>query len=282
MSSVITLTTDFGTGDAYAASVKGAIVSVNAGANIIDISHKIEPQNIRQAAFLLYTAHLNFPPKTIHLVVVDPGVGGIRRGIALKTPHDFFVAPDNGVLSYIIEEYCPELIKSGSVLDNSTSAYPLCSQLEAVALTRQEYWRHPVSPVFHGRDVFAPVAAHLSLGVPVEYLGEKIDRIYALPLPRPSANADGSITGCIVHIDTFGNLMTNIKIQHTAIDSSIITIQNSSIQGIHRCYDEMEGLGAIIGSSGYLELSVKGGNAQKQLTAAIGDSVQVKITLANG
>lgn len=275
MAPVITLTTDFGTNDAYAASLKGAILSINPDSHIIDISHDIEPQNIRQAAFLIHTVHSSFPAGTMHLVIVDPGVGGVRRAVALRTPEAFFIAPDNGVLSYIIDEYCSGLIQDGTMQDNGTSASTICSQLYAVSLIRQQYWRNPVSPVFHGRDIFAPVAAHLSLGTSLEELGERITELQTLALPHTITGADGSIEGCIIHIDTFGNLVTNIKTAQIAGADYIVSIHRCPVKGINNYYAEMEGLGAVAGSNGYLEISCRNGSAQKQLNAVVGDKVYV-------
>lgn len=277
MAPVITLTTDFGMEDAYVASMKGAILSIDAGLNIIDITHQISPQNIRQAAFLLHNTHSAFPAGTVHLVVVDPGVGSERRAVVLKTPAACFVAPDNGVLSYIIEEYCPGIVISGSVLDNRTKSYTIRPPLSAVALTQQEYWRNPVSPVFHGRDVFAPVAAYLATGIPPERFGERIDELQALSIPRPVHNPDGSIAGCVIHIDTFGNLVTNIRRSHFPSGNTVLCVGDRQIRGIQRYYAELEGLGVVEDSSGYLEISLKNGSAQASLDATIGTTVKMII-----
>ncbi len=275
MAPVITLTTDFGLDDGYVASLKGAILSVTAGVQLVDISHTIAPQNIRRAAFLLHCTQSSFPAGTIHLVVVDPGVGGSRRAIALKTPLAYFVAPDNGVLSYVIDEYCPGKIPSGSVRQNSTTSLPVVPELEAVELNRQEYRRNPVSPVFHGRDIFAPAAAYLAGGVPLRELGDKVTEIRVLHLPRMLRNADGSVQGNVIHIDSFGNLITNIKETGIMNRSATVTIADRKIAGIHHYYAELEGLGALIGSSGYLEISLRNGSAQKQLDAVVGDRITV-------
>ena len=161
---IITLTTDFGISDAYVATMKGVILSINPEAKIIDISHSIEPQDILQAAFLLNVAYRYFPKQTVHLAIVDPCVGSERQGIILKTPSALFVAPDNGILSYVINELS---LTEGS--SNQYSQEPekvkLKGGLEAAAITDPRFWRHPVSPTFHGRDIFAPVAAGLSLGI---------------------------------------------------------------------------------------------------------------------
>lgn len=258
MASVITLTTDFGTGDAYVASMKGVILSINPKAVIVDICHSIEPQNILQAAFILSTAYQYFPEGTIHLAVVDPGVGSQRKAIILKTPTAFFVAPDNGILSYIIDE----LDKKPAT---QTAANPeprkLGAGLEAVAITNPDFWHKPVSTTFHGRDIFAPVAAHLSLGVPIHKFGDSLSHVHAFPLPRPHHNTRGDLVGRVLHIDNFGNLITNIRSSDLPAGKITVAIGKQQIRGISQFYAEKEGLAAIIGSSGYLEISLKNGNA---------------------
>ncbi len=174
MNPIITLTTDFGANDAYTAAMKGVILSINPRVSIVDLCHQIEPQGIFQAAFVLGTAYSYFPKGTIHVVVVDPGVGTTRRALLLTTPSAFFLAPDNGVLSYIIEEASeredslPEDVKRPFL-----EAYdrPLGSDMEATILTNSRYFRQPVSATFHGRDIFAPVAAFLSLGISARDFG---------------------------------------------------------------------------------------------------------------
>lgn len=159
MSGTVTLTTDFGTADGYAAAMKGVILGINPAARLVDISHGIQAQNIPQAAFVLGTACPYFPDGTVHLVVVDPGVGTARRAVILKTPRAYFVAPDNGVLSYVVRD--------GEKADRAEKGprhIKLPPGLEAVSITRPRFWRQPVSATFHGRDIFAPVAARLSLG----------------------------------------------------------------------------------------------------------------------
>ena len=183
MSVIITLTTDFGLTDAYVAAMKGVILGINPEAKLIDICHSIKPRNISQAAFVLSTAYEFFPQRTIHVVVVDPGVGTERRAIILRTPLADFIAPDNGVLSYVIEDFyqphplSPHLLQSRGDGKGFQGAKPLKTtpaeqprqielgpELEAVAITKPQFWRSPVSSTFHGRDIFAPVAARLSLG----------------------------------------------------------------------------------------------------------------------
>ena len=155
MNRIITLTTDFGTRDGFVGVMKGVILNINPHANIVDITHDIAPQNIEQGAFLFANAVKYFPANVIHVVVVDPGVGSARRPIAVQLGKTFFVAPDNGVLSRITDH----------------ASLPI----RVVHLTNPAYWLPRVSATFHGRDIFAPVAAHLSLGVPLDALGEPID-----------------------------------------------------------------------------------------------------------
>jgi len=273
MEAIITLTSDFGATDAYVAAMKGVILSINPQAKLVDICHSIQPQNIAQAAFILGTAYQFFPPRTIHMVVVDPGVGTDRRAVILRTPSADFIAPDNGVLSYVIQ---PFLAKSE---ENNVSPrqVELQPELEAVAITKPQFWRSPVSPTFHGRDIFAPVAARLSLGLlPIEF-GEAITSVTMLPLPHPYQAVDGSLVGHIIHIDNFGDLVTNIKSNDLPQTEPAITIGvgNQLISGLSHAYAESRGLLALIGSSGYLEIALNGGSAATFLNTEIGDEIRI-------
>jgi len=275
MSFIITLTTDFGYDDAYVAAVKGAILSTNPEANIIDISHSIEPQNILQAAFILNAAYHYFPKQTIHMAIVDPSVGSERRGIILKTPSALFVAPDNGILSYIIDDLFT--IESRSLTEHTHDLKEIVFKtgLEAAAITDPRFWRHPVSPIFHGRDIFAPVAAGLSLGISLYEFGEKINSLHVLPIPKPSLDPDDNLVGQILHIDRFGNLITNIKNNDLPGKDIIIEAAGHCIQGLSSYYAQSEGVMAIVGSSGYLEVSLKDGNACDFLGMVVGDEIKV-------
>ena len=275
MGAIITLTTDFGMADAYVAAMKGVILGINPEAKLIDICHTIKPQNIPQAAFVVSTAYRFFPQNTIHLVVVDPGVGTERRAIILRTPAACFVAPDNGVLSYVIQQFSKGGLKG---LINNRQRIELGPELEAVAITKPQFWRSPVSPTFHGRDIFAPVAARLSLGFPPADFGEAITSVTMLPLSQPYRASDGSLVGHILHIDSFGNLITNIKGDDLPQTGQAITIEvgNQSISGLSRTYAEGEGLLALIGSSGYLEVSLKEGSACAFLDAEVGNEVRIR------
>jgi hypothetical protein len=270
MGSFITLTTDFGLNDSYVAAMKGVIYSINPEATIVDISNNIRPQNILEAAFVLGTAFKFFPLYSVHVVVVDPGVGTDRRAIILKTPRAYFVAPDNGVLSCILEAYPHQAVPDSQRVKPGPD-------LKAYAITKSEYWIQPVSPTFHGRDIFAPVAARLSLGMTAASLGENIDTVTSLPLPRPSLQ-EGQIIGHILHVDNFGNLITDVKAENLSgkEQSVTIVISGSVIRGLARTYATGPGPRAIFGSSGYLEIALANGSAAAFFPVKIGDEIIIK------
>ena len=269
MSPIITLTTDFGLTDAYVAAMKGVVLGINPEVTLIDICHTINPQDIAQAAFILSTAYQSFPDGSIHLVVVDPEVGSQRRAVVLRTPSADFIAPDNGVLSYVIWEAATEVSENNQQVE-------LGPEFEAFAITDPRYWRTPVSPTFHGRDIFAPVAAHLSLGRSPANFGERVTSLVTLSPTRSHRELDGSVVGRILHIDSFGNLITDITAQDLPSKGGPLDIKvgNQIIHGLSRTYAEAEGLLALIGSSDRLEISVKGGSAYKVLNAEVGDEVR--------
>ena len=276
MSALITLTTDLGLTDAYVAAMKGVILGISPEVKIIDICHTIKPQNISQAAFVLGTAYQFFPEKTIHIVVVDPGVGTERRAIILRTPSADFVAPDNGVLSYVLQQSSVKPVED----KGDQQQVELKPGMEAITITKPRFWRSPVSPTFHGRDIFAPVAALLSLGFPPINFGEVITLVTMLPLPRPYQRPDGSLLGHILHIDGFGNLITDIKSEDLPQEKQAITIEVGChlISGLSDTYAEGTGLLALIGSSGYLEVALKGGSAGAFLSAEVGNEVRVRLS----
>lgn len=256
--SIITLTTDFGLADGYVGTMKGVILGIDPTVTIVDISHDIAPQDVREAAYILYAAYPYFPPDTIHLVVVDPGVGSERRAIALRTPQATFVAPDNGVVSYVVARERVE---------------------EIVNLTNPRYHLSPVSRTFHGRDIFAPVAAHLARGVPLTELGESLTEIITFPPPRPQVSPDGTIVGQVIHVDRFGNLITSIMTRDLAAHRlPVIEIKGQGIRGIVDTYAEVTPgkVLALIGSSDHLEISIAGGSAAQTLQAKVGERVLLK------
>ena len=275
MNAVITLTTDFGLADAYVATMKGVILGINPEAKLVDICHTVRPQDILLAGFILSTAYPFFPKGSIHLVVVDPGVGSERKAIILRTPSADFVAPDNGVLSYVLEQCSQERAAEEGGGPRQRRLGP---GLEAVAITRPEFWRSPVSPTFHGRDIFAPVAAHLSLGHSPADFGESMNCLTVLPLARPRRRKDGSLAGQVLHTDAFGNLITSIRCQDLppATGGLAVEVGGRVVRGLAYTYAEGEGLLALFGSSGYLEVSVKNGSARDLLGADVGDEVIVR------
>jgi len=269
----VVFTTDFGLSDAYAGVIKGVALTINPDLRLIDLTHQISPQNVAQGSFLLGLNHRYFPEDAIHVAVVDPGVGTDRRPVLLSTPWGRFVAPDNGLLSCVIAGYLESKPEAAGTVD-------LPSELSAVHLTNPDYWRHPVSHTFHGRDIFTPVAAHLSLGVAPEELGEAAGSLFYLPMPKPATH-DGTITGQVIYLDTYGNLVTNIPTETLPPAESIeVRIKGRSITGLSRTFNDNtysndSGLIALTASHGYLEVAVANGNATDLLSAGEGEVVQV-------
>ena len=255
---IITLTTDFGNDDPYVAAMKGVILDLNPEVTIVDICHNIKPQNVAQAAYILSTTYHYFTRGTVHIAVVDPGVGTERQAVLLITHQAFFLGPDNGVLSYIVEESLPEI--------------------EAIALTNPRFWLSPLSNTFHGRDIFAPVAAHLSLGVSPYEFGDLIPSIAAFTIPRPQIGKDGVLIGRVIHIDRFGNLISDIKREDLPRGRIFIEVGGHIIDDLSSSYEEEEELLAIIGSGERLEVSLRNGSAARFLRAKIGDEVKVGAT----
>jgi S-adenosylmethionine hydrolase len=256
---IITLLTDFGTKDYYVASMKGVILNINPGCTIIDVTHDVRPHDIIEGAFLLANAFSFFPKGTIHLSVVDPAVGSARRPVLLVTQNYFFVGPDNGLFGLVSQR---EKVK------------------KVVVLTRKDYFLPEVSMTFHGRDIFAPVAAHLSLGTRPSAFGYETRVLKDLGIRRPVAR-DEKLSGEIFHIDTFGNLVSNIDeerlLRFVRGRPFVIRAGRRRIRGLNKGYWEGrrgEPM-ALIGSGGYLEISVREGNAQKVLKMKRGDPVVV-------
>ena len=259
--SIITLLTDFGTKDHYVASMKGVILSINPQCTLIDITHQVGPHDIQEGAFLMANSYSYFPKGTIHLSVVDPGVGGIRKPILIVTPHHFFIGPDNGLFTLVAQR---EKVK------------------KVVVLTEQKYFLPKLSTTFHGRDLFAPVAAHLSLGIKPDVFGYEIDSVKKLGF-ETSVVKKGKLLGKIVHIDTFGNLVSNIDenplFRFTKDRLFVIHAGRKIIHGLKKGYGEGkkgEPI-ALFGSGGFLEISINKGNAQKALKVKRGDRVIVSV-----
>ena len=275
MGAIITLTSDFGLSDPYVAAMKGVILGINGEARLIDICHAVRPQNIQQAAFIIGTAYPYFPQKTIHLVVVDPGVGTERRALILMVPGGLFVAPDNGVLSHVLQPFLAANISEKCKVSLKKGLKP-GAEIDAIRITNPKYFRGTVSPTFHGRDIFAPVAASLSLGVSPGEFGEPLTSVEAIPVSRPAKLPNGSLAGHVIYIDAFGNLITDMRLEDLPSGQPVnIEVKNRFISGLRRTYADGNGLLAIIGSSGYLEIALKGGNAALLLDAQPGDEVRL-------
>lgn len=262
--SLITLTTDFGLADSYVGVMKGVILSIDPTATIVDISHEIAPHDVREAAYVIYTAYPYFPPDTVHVVVVDPGVGSQRRAIALRAARACFVAPDNGVLSYVLAR--EELG-------------------QAVSLTNPRYHRPAVSHTFHGRDIFAPVAAHLARGVPLAELGEPLTEIVTFPFSQPQVLPDGKVIAHVLHIDRFGNLILDVREGDESLSREIfLEVAGHRLWGLRHTFADVPvgELVAYIGSSGHLEIALREGNAAQRLNMEIGDEILLHRNIGEG
>jgi S-adenosylmethionine hydrolase len=261
---LITLLTDFGLDDVYVGVMKGAIAQINPALNVIDLSHQIPPQNIMAGRFALINAYPFFPAGTVHLAVVDPGVGSKRRAIALQLADGFLVGPDNGLLTGVLE-----------LLPGETVAEKIIC---AVELNNSTYWRtNTPSHTFHGRDLFAPVAAHLATGIDIKKLGSMIDPASLIRLSLPALQITSQqIIGAIQYIDHFGNLVSNIPGKYVAGKNWVVTINNRLIP-VGETYSDVavgEILG-LVGSHGWLEIAVHHGHAQRYLDLTVGDMVSV-------
>lgn len=272
---IVALTTDFGVGDPYVGEMKGVILSINSKCAIVDLCHEVEAQSILQGAFLLAITYHYLPRGTIHVAVVDPGVGTSRRALLVLGNGHIFLVPDNGLLSYVSgedQQVGPQL--------EPLEGYqrPLPDGWQAFALTNSKLWRHPVSATFHGRDIFASVAAHLSLGLSPAEVGEAVDSIQCLYLPMPRWR-EGVLEGRVTHIDRFGNLITDISNEEVASAAGGITVDVGKrlISGLSPYYDVQRELLALMGSHGYLEISASRGNAAARLGMAIGAPVVVRL-----
>lgn len=260
MSSIITLTTDFGQQDHYVSAMKAVILGISPSSRMIDVSHEIPPQDVMAGAWVVRNAAMLFPSGTVHLVVVDPGVGTDRKPVALQIEDQFFVGPDNGIFSLIADEY----------------------SYRAVCLNNTEFWREKQSNTFHGRDIFAPVAAHLATGIELRELGDPVEELVTYRWAVPISDKDG-IQGWVVHIDRFGNLITNISsdlIWSTAGKSRFrIYAGNTILDEVVPTFGAVPDgePAAYIGSAGTLEIAINKGNAREMLGVEKGAQVSIII-----
>ena len=267
-SSIITITTDFGTEDAYVPAMKGTMLSIAPNARLVDVTHEIAPQDVMESAFVLQTARPFFPSGSIHLVVVDPGVGTDRRAVALRAGEHWYVGPDNGLFPLALNDTAPDAI---------------------VELDDPDAWRtSSPSTTFHGRDIFAPAAAHLAAGRPLKTLGSRIDELESLQWGRPTVSGE-TVEGRVVHVDHFGNCITNIRrstiadalnlddVSLDALPSMKAYVGTTVLEDVRPTYGAVaEGTPLLLfGSTGFLEVGVNGGNAADLLNIRKGDSIKV-------
>ena len=266
--SIVALLTDFGSRDPYVGMMKGVILGINPMLNLVDLTHEIAAQHVRQAAIVLSASCRYFPPGTLFLVVVDPGVGSARRALVAQVPQYTFIAPDNGVLGPVTEE---------------------AGDCRVVQVTNDAYFRPHVSRTFHGRDIFAPIAAWLSRGVAADRMGHRITDFARLPLSRPQVLADGSLTGEVIYKDRFGNLITNLSESFVQREwgpgpweAMTAGIETHVVCGLRSYYGEAPpgAVGMIIDSWGLLEIFVNRGHAGHAL--GVGEGARVQVWRAGG
>jgi S-adenosyl-L-methionine hydrolase (adenosine-forming) len=261
---IITLTTDFGLHDHFVGTVKGVILNILPEVEIVDICHSVTPFDLLEGALTIAAAYSYFPAGTVHLVVVDPGVGTSRRAIVATTARYEFVAPDNGVLSMV---------------------YRREERLVVHSVSAEHYFLQPVSATFQARDIFAPVAAYLAKGVAPAKFGDEIADFVRLDLPRPQRLGESTLRGQVLKVDHFGNLVTNIAPQDAPIltqpqaSALKILVGGRAIAGVKRAYSEgdLEEVFAILGSMGYLEIAAKQASAAKILAVGKGSNVDLVI-----
>ncbi len=262
---MITLLTDFGLSDYFVPAIKGVILTINPQALIVDLTHEIAAQDIDSAAFTLGACYRNFPPGTIHMAIVDPGVGSTRRAIVVRSARYLFVGPDNGIFSDV---------------------YRRESNMRVFQIESDQYLLHPVSPTFHGRDIFAPVTAWLSRGVDPETIGEEIEDYIRFEIPQLTAmREERAIVGHIIHIDRFGNCVTNLTVEELSTDrlepsATTMLFEGREIKqfGTHFAQARRKSqLFAYLGSAGYWEIAVWCGSAAEATGAKRGSEVILKL-----
>lgn len=256
MTPTITLTTDFGTRDGFVAQMKGVIIAICPPARVVDVTHDVEPFSVRQAALVVKAVSSYFPRGTIHVAVVDPGVGSTRRGLVLRRKERIFIGPDNGIFSLLT---------------------PTTGSWEMREIQNPKYMLPDPHPTFHGRDVFAPVAAHLARERPFNEVGPLVDDPVTISIPTPTESEAG-IDGEIIYVDRFGNLTTNIEASMLTGQVDTVTLKETPITGLNRHFAEVPAGQpvALINSFGYLEIAVNQGNARETFHAGMGDRVRVQ------
>jgi S-adenosylmethionine hydrolase len=260
---IITLTTDFGLSDPFVGIMKGVILSIAPEVTIVDITHDIRSYDITEAAFLVNSSYRYFPSGTIHVVIVDPGVGSARRPIAAYAKDQFFVAPDNGVLSYALH------------------TEPLAPMPAVYRISNDSLFQDPVSKTFHGRDIFAPTAAHLARGTPLESVGDRIVDFLKKPLPRARSSGRNALIANVLRIDKFGNLITNLRRSDLDSGDFIIRVAGLDVTRLCDTFAEAEAgeFFAIEGSTGYIEIALNQGSAAERLSVVRGAEIEVETAI---
>lgn len=241
--------------------MKGVIAGIAPSARVIDLTHGVPPQDVETGAFALASSYTYFPAGSIHLAVVDPGVGSARRAIALAAGGYYWVAPDNGLLGYALASLARADALGGRW---QAGTWELAADAVAVSLEASEYWLPTVSRTFHGRDLFAPVAAHLANGTPLAALGPSVATIQALGWPSATRRGE-EWEGEVVYVDQYGNLITNLENSLVASGDWALEIGAAVIRGLSASYAALPGLGALPGSSGHVEIAVRNGSAAREL-----------------
>jgi len=261
---IITLTTDFGLSDPFVGIMKGVILGIAGDAQIVDITHDIPSYDINEAAFIVNSSYSYFPEGTIHVVVVDPGVGSTRRPIAASAKNQYFVAPDNGVLSFVLH------------------TEPMAPIPPVYRISNESLFQGPVGHTFHGRDIFAPTAAHLARGTPIDLLGERIVEYIRRPLPQARPGGERRLVANVLRIDKFGNIVTNIRRSDLHEDFAI-RIAGLDVTRMCNSFAEADPgeFFAIEGSTGYIEIALNKGSAAERLKVARGTEIDVETGLPN-
>jgi S-adenosylmethionine hydrolase len=267
---IVTLTTDFGTADTFVGTMKGVILGIAPEAQIVDLTHQVPPRDVQAGAFALAAAYRYFPAGTIHVAVIDPGVGTRRHPIVVATQTATFVCPDNGLLSYPLDHAGAHVDRDPFIMGRVA----LPDEWHGVHLSNADYWLDPVSATFHGRGIFAPVAGHLANGVSMASMGTRTLDIAAFAVPRPRSGRGASV-GQVLHIDHFGNLITNLLPANLPQGRIEVRVGGATIPGLSENYQDGGDLVALIGSSGTLEIAFRNGNASRTLGASIGAEVHV-------
>jgi S-adenosyl-L-methionine hydrolase (adenosine-forming) len=273
---IVTFLTDFGHDDSYVGVVKGVMLGICPGLHIVDLTHHVPPQDIQEGAFQLLTAVPHLPAGSIHLAVVDPGVGTDRRAVAVRVGEHTFVGPDNGLLSWIVGRLLGVTPDAPTHEGVSIALEP---PAQAVELTEPRFWRHPVAPTFHARDIFGPVAAALAQGRMLEEMGQLRSELVNLSFPRPQTQ-NGRLQATIIQIDRFGNLTTNLAAFQIPRGAKF-RVRNTLIGELRLTYGQSPPMAedpspiALVGSAGFLEIAMPGGNAADRLHVRRGDVVEV-------